>query len=124
MGGQTVISLNRVATLPAYAIVALQRARDVTTKISQLHVTYTVVEAIAHEPFHTTAPNGSSEGIEYRTSIIVRQDWAAVPENGIYAGRSYRVEDVYHSSYDDGTGTMFLYSSARPWCEPAAEIAL
>ena len=101
--------------LPTYAAVALQRARSLATKVSDSRLTYTVVEAIACEPFRTRAPNGSSEGFDYLTVVTTCQDYASTPENGIYAGRSYRVTDIWHSSNEEGTGSTIIDSSYQPW---------
>lgn len=108
--------LDRPAELPAYAI----RARREAERLAAMprhnnHITYTVVEVHAGRPSPCVAPNGSSRGVDYYTSVTVRQDWANVPENGIYAGLSYRQNWRYHSSFADGIATQRVGSSSQPW---------
>lgn len=107
------------AELPTYAIRALREAEKLAAMPSTSRrggaITYTVVDVQAGKPVPTVAPNGSSRGTDYYTSVVVRQDWADVPENGIYAGRSYRQNWRYHSSFEDGTGTMRVSSNSQPW---------
>lgn len=76
-------------------------------------VTYTEVSSIQWSA-HSTAPNGSSSATDHYTLVISRQDWAPVEENDIYAGRSYRVTDLYISHDPDVRGQR-INSSSRPW---------
>ncbi len=62
----------------------------------------------------TIAPNGSSEGVEYWTTEVYRQDWLDVPENGLYAGRSYRLTRSYVSCHERERG-HFYGSSSDVW---------
>jgi hypothetical protein len=79
-------------------------------------VTYTETSRTTHKPLHTTAPNGSSSGWEYWTTIVQRQVWADVPENGIYAGRSYKIT-LRHMSTDPNTLGTGISSSSTPWTD-------
>lgn len=106
-----------ISELPAHSQVAYRRAVELAAQCSKPVVTYTVVHAISHAPVPTTAPNGSSSGTDYRTTTISRQDWADLPENGIYAGKTYRITEVWMSSVEDGTGTIRYCSSSQPWPE-------
>jgi hypothetical protein len=64
----------------------------------------------------STAPNGSSSSIDHWTSVVSRQDWANVPENGIYAGLSYKITRLYISPRADTRGQS-VSSSSSPWIE-------
>ena len=102
------------AGLPAYALRALAEATKLYGRPND-KCTYTIVAVIPGAPVPTVAPNGSSRGTDYRTAVILRQDWRDTTENGIYAGRSYRVGRTYHSSFPDGAGTISISSSSQPW---------
>jgi hypothetical protein len=78
-------------------------------------------ELITYEEIETrswsavsTAPNGSSRGVDHWTVVVLRQRWADVPENGIYAGLHYEIRDLYCSSRPGSRGTR-VSSSSRPW---------
>lgn len=79
--------------------------------------TLTTVSESQSGPRTSTAPNGSSRCIDYYRTVTRRQDWADVPENGIYAGRSYKLVDVYISSKPDDNRGHLISSSSSPWTE-------
>lgn len=62
----------------------------------------------------STAPNGSSRGTDYYTTTYEVQDWHDVPENGIYAGRSYLITCSYISQSPSTRGQA-LPASSRPY---------
>lgn len=63
---------------------------------------------------HSTAPNGSSSGMDYWTVVVLRQRYADDPANGIYAGLHYEIRDLYRSGTPGQRGTR-VSSSSRPW---------
>lgn len=67
-----------------------------------------------------TRTEKSAHGVDYLTTVTIRQDYADVPENGIYAGRSYKRTERYISNTADHVG-QFIGSGSEPWTdEPAA----
>ena len=61
-------------------------------------------------------PNGSVQNAtDFYTTIVLRQDWADTEENGIYAGKSYRISHVWHSGSKPGQLDTLISSSSRPW---------
>lgn len=58
----------------------------------------------------TTAPNGSSRGIDHWTKITYRQTWADAEENGNYAGRQYKIAKYMIN------GTV-ARTTSDPWTE-------
>lgn len=62
----------------------------------------------------STAPNGSARCHDFYTMVVSRQDWHDTPENGIYAGRSYRIVERYISSNPDVRG-QHIGRSSSPW---------
>lgn len=83
-------------------------------------VTRTEVSRIAHAPVTSTAPNGSSTGTDYWTTVVIREEWADVPENGVYAGRVYRITRNYISTDPHHIGQL-AGSSSSPWVDDQAE---
>lgn len=64
------------------------------------------------------APNGSVQDVtDFYTTVILRQDWTNTPENGIYAGKSYRISKVWHSGTAAGRLDTLISSSSRPWTD-------
>lgn len=63
--------------------------------------------------WESTAPNGSSKGMDYYTWTYEIQDWHETPENGIYAGCSYLITRTYLSQNPESRG-QYLHSSSRP----------
>lgn len=76
-------------------------------------ITYTEV-ARRHMTLDSVAPNGSSCSHDHWTTIVKRQDWADTPENGLYAGRSYRITERYVSTSPDNLGVLVNQESG-PW---------
>lgn len=77
-------------------------------------IVVTEVERRQSGPVASVAPNGSSRSTDYWTLIVKRQDWTDDPRNGIYAGRSYRIEERWISSDPDYLGQISS-SSSQPW---------
>lgn len=50
----------------------------------------------------------------YLTVVVEREDWADVPENGIYAGKSYRRTTRYVGT-TEGYRHIMTGSSSAPW---------
>lgn len=59
-------------------------------------------------------PGTSQRQTVYGTTIIEAQDWADVPENGIYRDRTYRITKCYRSNRPGTLGQLVGHSSA-PW---------
>lgn len=77
-------------------------------------VTYTHISESKHTAI-SSAPNGSTRNnLDCYTTVIERQDWADTPENGVYAGRSYRITTRYISNSPDYRGQS-CGSSSSPW---------
>lgn len=76
-------------------------------------ITETVISRHQSEA-DSVAPNGSARSHDYYTTVVIRQDWANVPENGIYAGRSYRIVERYISNRPDTPG-QYIGRSSSPW---------
>lgn len=64
----------------------------------------------------STAPNGSSRSHDFYTTVVSRQVWADIPENGIYAGRVYRIVEHYISGSPDRRGQQ-MDRSSQPWTD-------
>jgi hypothetical protein len=77
----------------------------------------TYVEVSEHKSDSwSTAPNGSARCHDFYTVVISRQEWANVPDNGIYAGLVYRITDRYISPDPRFRGQL-MDSSSQPWKE-------
>lgn len=77
-------------------------------------ITYTEISETKHTGI-SSAPNGSVRDVtDYYTTVILRQDWAEVPENKDYAGLSYRITERYISSSPEYRGQL-MGSSSSPW---------
>lgn len=77
-------------------------------------VTYTEISEAKHTEI-SSAPNGSTRNnVDHYTTVIERQDWANIPENGIYAGCSYKITTRYISSDPNYRGQS-CGSSSSPW---------
>lgn len=72
-------------------------------------VTYIVISTTDQTPVW-----GAATGTDYYTVVVLRQDWADVPENGVYAGRSYKITEHYISHERNGLDRC-ISSSATPW---------
>lgn len=66
----------------------------------------TVTEVSAH--------SSKIDAGRYLTVVVEREDWADVPENGIYAGKSYRRTTRYAGTVE-GYRHVMLGSSSAPW---------
>ncbi len=64
----------------------------------------------------SVAPNGSARSADYWTAVVSRQTWANDPANGIYAGRCYKITDLYISGTPEVRGQS-AGSSSRPWTD-------
>jgi len=97
--------------MPAYAEVALERAEAEAverTAATSGKVAYEVIRVVGW----------SQKGLRYQTVIDSRQTWADIAENGVVAGRSYRITTTYQSRNPDGQHTVFVGSDSRDWIEP------
>lgn len=64
---------------------------------------------------YSSAPNGSVRNVhDFYTTVISRETWADVPENGTYAGCEYKLTRVYISNRPDTRGQL-ISSSSEPW---------
>jgi hypothetical protein len=83
---------------------------------------YTDAEVSEHKSdSYSSAPNGSVRNVhDFYTTVVSRQDWHDVPENGVYAGRSYRITDRYISNRPETRGQL-ISSSSQPWVEEVDE---
>ena len=81
---------------------------------------YTEVEVSERKSdSYSSAPNGSVVNVhDFYTTVVSRQDWHDTPENGVYAGRSYKITDVYISNRPDTRGQL-IRSSSQPWKDEA-----
>jgi hypothetical protein len=61
---------------------------------------------------NSTAPNGSSSATDYYTAVVSLQDWADVPENGVYRGRTYKITETYISNDPNTRGQLISRSSS------------
>lgn len=65
----------------------------------------------------SSAPNGSTrDNVDYYTTVTLRQDWAGIPENGTYAGLSYRITELYISATPEYRGQL-ISTSSSPWID-------
>lgn len=62
----------------------------------------------------STAPNGSARCHDFYTTVVSHQEWADTEDNGVYAGRVYRIVDRYISNSPDRRGQL-MDSSSQPW---------
>ena len=70
---------------------------------------------------YSSAPNGSVRNVhDFYTTVVSRQDWHDTPENGAYAGRSYKITDRYISNGPNTRGQL-ISSSSQPWVEEVDE---
>jgi hypothetical protein len=76
----------------------------------------TVEVSRSHGSVHSIASNGSTSGTDYYTTVVKRQTWADVPENGIYAGREYKITEAYISQDPGHIGQLIGHSSS-PWSD-------
>lgn len=79
-----------------------------------MQVSYTKISEHKSDSY-SSAPNGSVRNVhDFYTTVVQRQDWADVPENGAYAGRSYKIVTRYISRSADTRG-QYIGSSSSPW---------
>jgi len=66
-----------------------------------------------------TIPGTTRQETVYGTTIVQAQDWADVPENGIYRDRTYKITMAYRSNTPNGLGQLVGHSSdpytGGPW---------
>lgn len=62
----------------------------------------------------STAPNGSARCHDFYTVVVSRQTWHDTEDNGVYAGREYRITDRYMSNSPNYRGQL-IDSSSSPW---------
>jgi hypothetical protein len=78
---------------------------------------YTITEVSATQSNSwSTAPNGSARCHDFYTIVTSKQVWADTEDNGIYAGRFYRITDRYISNSPARRGQL-MDSSSDPWTE-------
>lgn len=73
-------------------------------------VFYTEMARRTHE-WTEIIPGTTREEPVYGTTIIEAQDWADVPENGIYRDRTYKITKCYRSNRPDTLGQLVGHSS-------------
>jgi hypothetical protein len=77
-------------------------------------ITRTQVAELKRDSY-SSAPNGSVRNVhDFYTTVISREEWADVPENGAYAGRTYKIVERYISNRPDTRGQI-IGSSSTPW---------
>lgn len=62
----------------------------------------------------STAPNGSSSGMDYYTTVEIIVDFHDVPENGVYRDRSYLRTELWISHSPTYKGQL-MRSSDSPY---------
>lgn len=76
-------------------------------------VFYTEVSRTAYE-WTELIPGTLQRETVYGTTIIEAQDWADVPENGIYRDRTYRITKCCRANRPGVLGQLVGHSSS-PW---------
>jgi hypothetical protein len=82
-------------------------------KISTRKVFYTEMSRTSYE-WTEFIPGTTQRETVYGTTIIEAQDWADVPENGIYRDRTYKITKCYRANRPDVLGQLVGHSS-DPW---------
>lgn len=67
-----------------------------------------------HHTWTEMIPGTTQRETVYGTTIIEAQDWADIPENGIYRDRTYKITKCYRSTVPHHLGDLVGHSSA-PW---------
>lgn len=73
-------------------------------------VFYTEMRRTTHE-WTEIIPGTTQRETVYGTTIIEAQDWADVPENGIYRDRTYKITKYYRSNRPGTLGQLVGHSS-------------
>lgn len=84
-----------------------------TTSTNTRKVFYTEVSRTSYE-WMEFIPGSTQRETVYGTTVIEAQDWADVPENGIYRDRTYRITKCYRSNRPGTLGQLVGHCS-DPW---------